>query len=391
MHGLIAWGWITGRGEVARHPSGDDYGGYRQARRRLRLRSPSLQRSRIRWHPAPRCCEFQSCCSGNTMSTYSQGEWDLQHGFLLSQFLSPHTNRRTDDYGGSPEGRLRLLQRIVAEVREACPPPFCLSVKLNSGDYMAKGGLTQDEALDQVKWLVTCGMVDMVEISGGNGEQATSKLHSTFRSPLELFGFLFRSSDAISAVQIRLGRNRSKRLQKSPSPLESVKPTSPSSRRECRDSSPPSQSSSAEVSSDRSLQGARPLTLTLAVVQCDPGRFPLQSRYGRRHQFRDLRPYWSRPNGGPATGYPQVNLVERESGRRFGSGRTPHRQGTMACEAHAGQGRGCGSRHPVLLSQYEEAWRRVEVGSRREHSFHSGFGNRGRVQGRIRQALGQGF
>ncbi|RDW83306.1 FMN-linked oxidoreductase-1 [Coleophoma crateriformis] len=102
------------------------------------------------------------------------------HGFLLSQFLSPHTNRRTDDYGGNPEGRMKLLKRLVTEIRKEFPPPFCLSVKLNSGDYMAEGGLSQDEALEQVRWLVTCGMVDFVEISGGNAEQKTSGLHNSF-------------------------------------------------------------------------------------------------------------------------------------------------------------------------------------------------------------------
>lgn len=105
------------------------------------------------------------------------------HGFLLSQFLSPHTNRRDDEYGGSPVKRVRLLQRLVTEIRTKCPPPYCLSVKLNSADYMASGqGLQQDEALEQVRWLVTCGMVDFVEISGGNAENKTSKLHNSFGS-----------------------------------------------------------------------------------------------------------------------------------------------------------------------------------------------------------------
>lgn len=102
------------------------------------------------------------------------------HGFLLSQFLSPYTNRRTDDYGGSPENRMKLLKRLVTEIRADHPPPFCLSVKLNSGDYMAEGGLSQDEALEQVRWLVTCGLVDFVEISGGNAEQSSSGLHNSF-------------------------------------------------------------------------------------------------------------------------------------------------------------------------------------------------------------------
>ncbi|CAF9906994.1 MAG: hypothetical protein ALECFALPRED_003037 [Alectoria fallacina] len=103
------------------------------------------------------------------------------HGFLLSQFLSPHTNRRTDDYGGSPEKRLALLKRLVKEIRDVCPRPYCLSVKLNSADYMATGvGLSTDEGLEQVKWLVECGEVDFVEISGGQAEQKTSKLHNSF-------------------------------------------------------------------------------------------------------------------------------------------------------------------------------------------------------------------
>jgi 2,4-dienoyl-CoA reductase-like NADH-dependent reductase (Old Yellow Enzyme family) len=103
------------------------------------------------------------------------------HGFLLSQFLSPWTNRRHDDYGGTPEKRMTFLKRLVKEIREVCPPPFCLSVKLNSGDYMAEGGLSTDEALEQVRWLLECGMVDFVEISGGNAEQSTSKLHSELK------------------------------------------------------------------------------------------------------------------------------------------------------------------------------------------------------------------
>lgn len=103
------------------------------------------------------------------------------HGFLLSQFLSPRTNRRDDEYGGSPEKRMKLLQRLVNEIRTVCPPPYCLSVKLNSADYMASGqGLEAAEGLEQVRWLRECGMVDFVEISGGNAEQKSSGLHNSF-------------------------------------------------------------------------------------------------------------------------------------------------------------------------------------------------------------------
>ncbi|KAK4621764.1 NADH-dependent flavin oxidoreductase iccG [Fulvia fulva] len=103
------------------------------------------------------------------------------HGFLVSQFLSPHTNRRTDEYGGSYEKRMTLLKRLVREIRARCPPPYCLGVKLNSADYMSGSeGLQQEEALEQMKWLINCGMVDFVELSGGNAEQKTSGLQSSF-------------------------------------------------------------------------------------------------------------------------------------------------------------------------------------------------------------------
>lgn len=100
------------------------------------------------------------------------------HGFLLSQFMSPASNRREDEFGGSAEGRRELLMRIVRRVREACGERFCIAVKLNSADF-AEGGLTEEEALDHVEVLSRCGLVDYLEISGGNGEGATSPLHSS--------------------------------------------------------------------------------------------------------------------------------------------------------------------------------------------------------------------
>ena len=115
------------------------------------------------------------------------------HGFLLSQFLSPHTNRRTDEYGGSPEKRLALLKRLVTEIRAFCPRPYCLSVKLNSADYMDNAGLSQDEGYLQVKWLAECGMIDFIEISGGNAENTTSKLHSQSALELRFIHVTYRS------------------------------------------------------------------------------------------------------------------------------------------------------------------------------------------------------
>lgn len=126
-------------------------------------------------------CNYTEVSSSNISASIASLTQIPAHGFLLSEFLSPHTNRRTDSYGGSPHNRMKLMRRLVTEVREILPPPYCLAVKLNSADYMEAGvGLTQEEGLEQVRWLVTCGMVDFVEISGGNAEQKSSGLHNSF-------------------------------------------------------------------------------------------------------------------------------------------------------------------------------------------------------------------
>ncbi|TKY87278.1 hypothetical protein EX895_003955 [Sporisorium graminicola] len=91
------------------------------------------------------------------------------HGYQIAAFLSPKTNLRTDAYGGSAENRARLLLEIVEGVRKQVSNDFLVGVKLNSSDYV-QGGLTEDDALLNIKWLAETGSVDFVEISGGNYE-----------------------------------------------------------------------------------------------------------------------------------------------------------------------------------------------------------------------------
>ncbi len=91
------------------------------------------------------------------------------HGYLLSQFLSPLTNIRTDKWGGSIENRSRLLLTIVREVRKEVGVDFPIAVKLNSADFQ-KGGFTEEESLDVVKMLDSA-KIDVLEISGGTYEK----------------------------------------------------------------------------------------------------------------------------------------------------------------------------------------------------------------------------
>jgi len=90
------------------------------------------------------------------------------HGYLLSQFLSPLTNRRSDQWGGSLENRAQFLLRVVDAVRAKVQPGFAVAVKLNSADFQ-RGGF----ALADAKWVVTelnKKPVDLVELSGGSYE-----------------------------------------------------------------------------------------------------------------------------------------------------------------------------------------------------------------------------
>lgn len=90
------------------------------------------------------------------------------HGYLLSQFLSPLSNQRTDGWGGSLENRARLLIDIVRGVRAAVAPGFAVAVKLNSADFQ-RGGFSADDARRVVEMLAPLG-VDLVELSGGSYE-----------------------------------------------------------------------------------------------------------------------------------------------------------------------------------------------------------------------------
>lgn len=104
------------------------------------------------------------------------------HGYLVSQFLSPLHNRRTDAWGGSLENRMRFAVEAYRAIRKAVGPGFPVGIKLNSADFQ-RGGFTQEESMEVVRALSALG-VDLIEISGG-----------TYESP-EMTGIRRRASTA---------------------------------------------------------------------------------------------------------------------------------------------------------------------------------------------------
>ena len=88
------------------------------------------------------------------------------HGYLISEFNSPHGNRRDDDWGGDAARRSRFVLAVYGAVREAVGPDFPVTVKLGMADSMEAGGLQLEESLDRAAALEDAG-VDAIEVSVG--------------------------------------------------------------------------------------------------------------------------------------------------------------------------------------------------------------------------------
>lgn len=95
-------------------------------------------------------------------------EVHASHGYLLSQFLSPLSNRRTDQWGGTLQNRARMLLDVIRAARSRVSASFAVAVKLNSADFQ-RGGFDTDDARQVIAMLAPLG-VDLVELSGGNYE-----------------------------------------------------------------------------------------------------------------------------------------------------------------------------------------------------------------------------
>jgi 2,4-dienoyl-CoA reductase-like NADH-dependent reductase (Old Yellow Enzyme family) len=98
----------------------------------------------------------------------------MSHGYLLNQFMSANINRRTDDYGGSLDNRMRLPLRIVKEVRRVVGPDYPLLAKINLDDA-CKGGLTIKDSVQIAKQLEAAG-IDALVTSGGRSPGNTAYL-----------------------------------------------------------------------------------------------------------------------------------------------------------------------------------------------------------------------
>ena len=91
------------------------------------------------------------------------------HGYLVSQFLSPISNTRKDQWGGSLKNRARFVREVYLEIRAQVGPNYPVGIKINSADFQ-RGGFTEPESMEVIQFLSNEG-IDLIEISGGNYEK----------------------------------------------------------------------------------------------------------------------------------------------------------------------------------------------------------------------------
>ena len=100
------------------------------------------------------------------------------HGYLVSQFLSPYTNKREDKYGGSFEGRLRFITEIIYGIKAYCGPKYPISVRMNGDDFLP-GGLVLEDTVKIAKYLETIG-VSCINVSCGMYDSGSTIIEPSY-------------------------------------------------------------------------------------------------------------------------------------------------------------------------------------------------------------------
>ncbi|KAG7094954.1 hypothetical protein E1B28_005755 [Marasmius oreades] len=136
------------------------------------------------------------------LSGFDGVQLHVAHGYLLAQFMSPKSNKRTDTYACHS---LALLQRIISGIRKMAPSGFILGLKLNTSDYSVIGekSVQEERVLEHLLTLASWGTIDFIEISGGDYDNPEF-MQSASTSPRQVFfaNFSSKAVRALSSAQI---------------------------------------------------------------------------------------------------------------------------------------------------------------------------------------------
>ena len=109
--------------------------------------------------------KFAQACRRVKEAGFDAVQFHGAHGNLINNFMSPFTNIRTDDYGGTTKNRARFMVDIINRTRQLIGPDYPLMIKMNFNDFV-DGGLEKDEAVNIAEIIAQAG-IDCIEISGG--------------------------------------------------------------------------------------------------------------------------------------------------------------------------------------------------------------------------------
>jgi anthraniloyl-CoA monooxygenase len=110
--------------------------------------------------------QFRTAVNMAGKAGFDMVELHAAHGYLLSSFITPLTNRRTDDYGGNLENRLRFPLEVFRAMRAAWPAGKPMSVRISANDWMGEAGVTPDEAVLIGEAFAEAG-ADLIDVSAG--------------------------------------------------------------------------------------------------------------------------------------------------------------------------------------------------------------------------------
>lgn len=126
-------------------------------------------------------------------------EMHAAHGYLLSSFITPLQNRRSDEYGGSLENRLRFPLEVFAAMRAAWPAERPMSVRISATDWMGEAGVTPDEAVQIAEAFQTAG-ADLIDVSAGQTWAASRPVYGRmFQTP---FADKIRNEARVSTMAV---------------------------------------------------------------------------------------------------------------------------------------------------------------------------------------------
>jgi anthraniloyl-CoA monooxygenase len=110
--------------------------------------------------------DFVAATQAAERTGFDMVEMHAAHGYLLASFISPVTNQRSDDYGGSLANRMRYPLEVFAAMRAAWPAHKPMSVRISANDWMGEAGTTPEDAVAIARWFAEAG-ADIIDVSAG--------------------------------------------------------------------------------------------------------------------------------------------------------------------------------------------------------------------------------